>query len=160
MKKRLGILILCFCMMFQFAVKAETVYTSQRNFHNKIKEISFTDVALAPVDNWSSNAIYVMASLGAIKGYEGNFDLKSPVKNHEAMAVLFRTAGLEKEAEELRQSVADFKIQNPGVYNDVDSWADGYMRLAVNKGLINVNEFLSTMEIEYLTNPNPLKLSL
>ena len=27
-------------MMFQFAVKAEMVYTSQRYFHNKIKEIS------------------------------------------------------------------------------------------------------------------------
>lgn len=110
---------------------------------------------LKPADYWASKAIYVMASIGGIKGYEGVFDMSSTVKNDEVLAVLFRCANMDNQAEQLRQTVTDFKNQNRGVYNDIDAWADGYMRLAVDKGLITVNEFLSTMEIQYLTNPNP-----
>ena len=134
----------------------EAVYMGDSNIYNSLRNISFNDVAYKPVDHWSANAIYFMAAIGAIKGYDGNFDMTSPVKNHEAMAVLFRCAGLEEEAEELRYSVLNFKQSNPGVYNDLDSWADGYMRLAVENKLITPVEFLSTMEIEYMTNPQPL----
>ncbi len=142
--------------MFQITGFAQdTVYTSDKGIHNTLKNISFTDVAYKPVDHWSANAIYVMAAIGAIKGYEGNFDMTSPVKNHEAMAVLFRCAGLEDDALKLGATVAEFRRQNPGVYNELDVWADGYLRLAVDKGLISAIDFLSTMEIEYLTNPNP-----
>ena len=152
MKKRLLALILVFVIAVSFTCKAEDViYTADSNIYNTLREISFTDVAYKPVDHWSSTAIYVMASIGAIKGY-----MTSPVKNHEAMAVLFRCAGLETTAEKMKASVADFKAQNPGVYNDIDSWADGYLRLAVDKKLITAMDFLSTMEIEYLSNPNPL----
>lgn len=133
----------------------EKVYTSDTDIANTLKKISFTDVMLQPADYWASKAIYVMASVGAIKGFEGVFDMKSTVKNDEVLAVLFRCANMETQAETLKQTVTDFKNQNRGVYNDIDSWADGYMRLAVDKGLITVNEFLSTMEIQYLTNPNP-----
>ena len=90
MKKRLLALILVFVIAIGFTCKAEDViYTADSNIYNTLREISFTDVAYKPVDHWSSTAIYVMASIGAIKGYNGNFDMTSPVKNHEAMAVLF-----------------------------------------------------------------------
>ncbi len=156
MKKRVLAILFLLIFSLQLAGYAqEEIYTSDTNIYNTLKNISFTDVAYKPVDHWSANAIYVMASIGAIKGYGGNFDMTSPVKNHEAMAVLFRCAGMEEDALRLGATVAEFKRQNPGVYNDLDSWADGYLRLAVDKGLISPIDFLSTMEMEYLTNPNP-----
>ena len=130
-------------------------YKSQENFYSVSSGITYQDIAYLPVDNWSNNAIFTMSALGIMKGAYNQFNPYGDVTASEALAVIFRCAGLENQCGKMYAAVETQRKMNPNLYNTIDRWADGYLRMAVDKKLITVEEFMSTMDINY---PNNSKL--
>ncbi len=152
MKKRITSAVLCLMLFASSAAEAEQVFGGSDDFQSTINEISYTDMGYLPVDNWSNTAVFTVSALGIMNGFEGNFDPYSDITAVEAMAILFRCAGLENQAGQLKAVVDGQKAQNPALYNNVVSWADGYMRLAVDKKLITVEQYMENMDAAYPDN--------
>jgi hypothetical protein len=155
MKKRIITAVLGL-MLVSSSTSADNVYTGGSSFTKTVNEISYTDMGYLPVDNWSNTAVFTVSALGIMNGFEGNFDPYSEITAVEAMAILFRCAGLETQAGQLWSVVAGQKAQNPDAYNNIASWADGYMRLAVDKKLITVEQYMQSMDVAYTQIENPL----
>lgn len=143
MKRLTAIVLVCF-LLLPLSVSAA--------FSEQITAVSFKDMLSMPQDHWSSRAVYTMAALGVLKGSDGNFNPNGTTTRSEALAILMRGAGLETIAEQYRTSVMERKIQSPSLYNGVDSWADGYIRLAVDYSIISVNQYNDCMAPDYTYN--------
>lgn len=148
--KRILCLLLAFLAVSGAASAAE--YDGKDGFYGALNEITYQDIAYLPVDNWSNTAIFSVSALGLMKGSYGMFNPYGTVTGTEALAVVLRSAGLEKECAKMYNAVSNQRIKNPGLYNDIDRWADGYMRMAVDKKLITIDEFMSAMDINYPDN--------
>lgn len=144
MKRIIAIALVCL-LVFPLSVSA--------TFSEQITAISFADMLELPADHWSNRAVYTMAALGVLRGTDGNFNPQGTTTRSEALAILMRGAGLEQLAERTRGNILEQKIKNPNQYNGVDSWADGYIRLAVDYGIISVEQYNDCMAFEYPYNP-------
>ncbi len=118
-------------------------------FSEQITGISFQDMRAFPENHWSNRAVYTMAALGILKGSDGNFNPAGTTTRSEALAILMRGAGLEELAERTRKNILEQRIQNPSRFNGIDSWADGYVRLAVDYGIITVDTYNNVMAYNY-----------
>lgn len=143
MKRLTAIVLVCF-LLLPLSVSAA--------FSEQITAVSFKDMLSMPQNHWSGRAVYTMAALGVLKGSDGNFNPAGTTTRSEALAILMRGAGLETIAEQYRTSVMERKIQSPSLYNGVDSWADGYIRLAVDYGIISVDQYNDCMAQDYTYN--------
>lgn len=159
MKKLIAVILILVMVLGTVPVLAQedgNTYFGEAQFYNRLSTVTFHDLAYLPVDHWSSKAIYTMTLLGLLKGSDGNFNPTDTATRSEALAVLFRAAGMESEASEMQRMVELQRQKNPNIYNTIDQWADGYLRLAVDKNLITIDEFMSTMDRNYAKNPDPL----
>ena len=153
--KRFLCLATVLIMLFNcLAVSAEQ-YQGNPDFYDALKNITYQDIAYLPVDNWSNNAIFTMSAMGIMKGSYNIFNPYGLITATEALAVIFRCAGLEEQCGKMYNSVEAQRKANPSLYNNIDKWADGYMRMAVDKKLITIDQFMSAMDINY---PNNSKL--
>lgn len=151
MKKFLSLIIVLSLLMSSVNVLGAE-YKGQENFYSVSAGITYQDIAYLPVDNWSNNAIFTMTALGMMKGSYNQFNPYGNVTASEALAVIFRCAGLENQCGKMYAAVETQRKMNPNLYNTIDKWADGYLRMAVDKKLITVEEFMSTMDINYPDN--------
>ncbi len=142
----LAILILASCV-----VQAEEIKTYGGNdeFYSTVRKISFTDMAFKPVDHWSRDAVYTVAALSIMNGSEGNFNPDDNLTRVEALAMIFRAAGLESVANGYNEVVRKQKLENPDKFNNVCGWADGYLRLAVDYKIISTEDYTATMSPDY-----------
>lgn len=124
-------------------------YKAESGVYDKLKSITFDDMAYMPVNHWSSVAVYTVAAAGLIKGDGVNFIPEGTVTRSEALAVLFRSSGNEEIASSYLSNVQKAKKAAPGDYNNIDSWADGYIRLAVDYGILSTNEYIYCMSSNY-----------
>lgn len=145
MKKRITAILLSTSLLFA-CVSAEEVNSK---FSERIADIKFSDIEQYPADHWSIPAIYTMSALDIIKGDSGMFRPLGNTTRSEALAVLMRSAGLEKTAEFAYQNTKSLKEKNPYRYNKIDEWADGYIRLAVDYQILTVAQYDKVMSIEY-----------
>ena len=146
--KKLILLIVTIVIFCTGTVFAEE-YEGQNTFYNTIQRISFTDMAFKPVDHWSNDAIYTVAALGIMNGSDGNFNPDNNLTRAEALAMIFRAAGLENAANGYIDVVRKQKLQEPEKYNEVCNWADGYIRLAVDYKIISTDDYMATMGADY-----------
>lgn len=82
--------------------------------------------------HYAKESIVRMSALNLVKGYGNNYNPDNAVSNQEVLAFLLRAIGLENEA----QSAG---IQQKANYQDSsvrDLWSLGYLRIALNRGLI------------------------
>jgi hypothetical protein len=106
-----------------------------------LKNIEFHDVESKGENFWARNAIYDMAALSIIKGYgENYFNGSAPVTRVQALALIYRAIGKEKEALEAAKIIEQQRDQE-GRINTIEAWANGYLQLAVNDGLITPQQF-------------------
>ena len=154
MKRITGLLTAVLILLCSVTASCEE-YSGTGNFYGMTDSITYQDIAYLPVDNWSNSAIFSVSALGLMKGSYNNFDPYSFVTASETLAVIFRAAGLEEQCTKMYNSVQAQREANPTLYNTIDKWADGYIRMAVDKKLISIDEFMSTMSIDY---PNNSKL--
>lgn len=149
MKKITSLLvILVLITWFSTSVFAEE-YKADGDVYNKLKSITFDDMAYMPVNHWSGMAVYTVAAAGLIKGDGGNFIPEGTVTRSEALAVLFRSSGNDEIASSYFGNVKKAKSESPEEYNNIDSWADGYVRLAVDYGILTTEEYIHCMSSRY-----------
>ncbi len=122
-------------------------------FAERIQDIRFSDMLSLPADHWSKPAVYTMAAFGILKGDAGLFRPTGTTTRSEALAVFMRAAGLEKTAELAYKDMQNKKQKDPYKYNRVDEWADGYIRLAVDYGILSVDQYNAVMAVTYTTQP-------
>ena len=123
--------------------------TVSANFSDKMHAVSFEDMRNLPETHWSGRAVYTMAALDILKGADGHFNPLGTTTRSEALAILMRGAGREQLAELTRNSIAEQKKQNVNRFNNIDSWADGYIRLAVDYGILTVEQYDKVMHFYY-----------
>jgi len=91
----------------------------------------FGDIEEAP---WASSFIEMMRSKGIVNGRKPDqFDPKGNVTRAEALTMIVRTLGLEKEARALAEEGAEL----PEQFIDVPEWARGYVALALERGIVS-----------------------
>ncbi|WP_265446522.1 S-layer homology domain-containing protein [Acetivibrio straminisolvens] len=144
-KLRIGIsmaVILSFVLPFVLSIpihaeeEPEKIYYGLKNASAVLDNINFTDVRNS--GTWAKEAIYKAAALDIVKGY-GNrvFGRTNYVTKEEAIAIIYRVAGREKDAQlaaealDIARDIEDKKTYAPSM------WSDGYLRLAANEGLIS-----------------------
>ena len=146
--KKITALFLAFIILCSGNVLAEN-YEGNGNFYDTVRKISFTDMAFKPVDHWSNDAIYTVAALGIMNGADGNFEPDAKLTRAEALAMIFRAAGLENEANSYVEIIRKQRLETPEKYNNICSWADGYMRLAVDFKIISIDDYMASMDADY-----------
>ncbi|MBR3943093.1 MAG: S-layer homology domain-containing protein [Clostridia bacterium] len=135
--------------VFCFLILSLLCVTASAHFSERLPAVSFTDMGEMPENHWSSQAVYTVAALDILKGSDGNFNPLGTTTRSEALAILMRGAGLEKLAEATRGSILAQKKAAPTRFNNVDSWADGYIRLAVDYGILTVDQYNNVMHFNY-----------
>lgn len=146
--KKITALFLVLILLCSGNVLAEN-YEGSENFYDTVRKISFTDMAFKPVDHWSNDAIYTVAALGIMNGSDGNFEPDANLTRAEALAMIFRAAGLESEANGYVEIIRKQRLEAPEKYNNISSWADGYMRLAVDFKIISIDDYMASMDADY-----------
>lgn len=140
-------LLLLILMLLATGVSAQ--YVADGGVYEKLKSVTFDDMAYMPVNHWSGVAVYTVAAAGLIKGYDSDFTPQGTVTRSEALAVLFRSSGEEGTANSYYSTMVKKKDLAPYDYNDIDSWADGYIRLAVDYGILTPDDYIYCMSSKY-----------
>lgn len=147
--KKLTAIIISIIILCSGTALAEN-YEGHQNFYDTVRKISFTDMAYRPVDHWSNNAIYTVAALGIMNGADGNFHPDLNLTRAEALAMIFRAAGLENQADIYTETIRKQRLEEPDKYNNICNWADGYLRLAVDFKIISTQDYMATMSTDYV----------
>ncbi len=142
------LLLIVLILSVSVSVFAED-FKADGGVYEKLMGITFDDMAYKPVNHWSGPAVYTVAAAGLIKGDSGNFIPEGTVTRSEALAVLFRSSGSDDVATSYFNNVKKAKNEAPENYNNIDSWADGYIRLAVDYGILTTDEYLYCMSDDY-----------
>lgn len=80
--------------------------------------------------DWAEKSIEKMGALGIIGGYgNGKFKPQSNVTHAEAIAMVVKLSGMQKEAEAIKKQPKFFE-------GKLDPWSYGYLELALQKGII------------------------
>jgi len=122
----------------------EKVYTGIENATAILNNINYTDVNNS--NTWAKEAIYETGALGLFKGY-GNkqFGLGVSLSKEEALALAYRMAGREAEAQEAAEKLDEERQRENKKKNAISMWADGYLKLAADDGLISEEDFDNAM---------------
>ncbi|NLY43063.1 MAG: S-layer homology domain-containing protein [Clostridiaceae bacterium] len=113
------------------------VYMGSKEAEVILKNMDFQDVEAQGQDYWARDAIYDMAALSIIKGYgDKNFNRQGPVTKVQALALIYRAAGREEEAQLAAEAIELQRGQENKRTNAIDVWGDGYLKLAADDGLI------------------------
>jgi len=148
--------LLLFILIFLFAVSgvhAQSPFTPPKNLEEisnatvyqgitdsdaLLKNLSFTDIA----NHWGRDSILRMAAISVMRGYGNSlFRPDGLVTKEEALVAIMRAAGMEEEAQKEKENGVTIIPNNP---NFIDPWAEGYIKLAVNKGIITINDAVNT----------------
>lgn len=118
-----------------------------------LKNIDFLD--LKDGNPWPKEAVYTSGALEIMKGYgDRNFGRYNNLTKEQALALAYRAAGREAEAQLAAEKFAVANAANVQGATPDKFWANGYYALAVKDGFITQNDFLS------LTNSTVASLNL
>ncbi len=129
----------------------DRVYTGIENATAVLNNIDYSDVKNS--NTWAKEAIYETGALGLFKGY-GNrqFGLNRTLTKEEALALAYRVAGREAEAQKAAEELDSQRQREDRKKNPLSMWADGYLALAADDGLISEEDLDDAM------NPNQANL--
>lgn len=118
----------------------QRIFEGVENAPAIINNIDFNDVRTS--GTWAKEAIYQVSALGIIKGY-GNrvFGRRNNVTKEEAIAMIYRTAGREEEAQRTAEALDSAKADDERERNALNMWSLGYLRLAAEDGLITWQDY-------------------
>ncbi|MBE5812528.1 MAG: S-layer homology domain-containing protein [Clostridiales bacterium] len=147
MKKLAMLFTLFFLISFSIA-ENEIIYNGLSNGNSVISKVSFSDVKSRPATHWSNEAIYKMASIGLISGFEnGTFAPSSPVTYEQAITLVIKALGKENEVNKSTNLTAN------------GLWSDKYIRYAMKNGIVTEKIVMSKSDINSATDVEELKNS-
>jgi len=118
----------------------QRVFEGVENAPAILNNIDFNDVRNS--GTWAKEAIYEVSALGFIKGY-GNrvFGRRNNVTKEEAIAMIYRAAGREEEAQRVAVALDSAKANDERERNALNMWSLGYLRLAAEDDLITWQDY-------------------
>lgn len=122
-----------------FTDPVENIYVGRNEGTDFIENLSFDDVGAG---HWAKEAVTRSGAYDMVKGYNGNFEPNGTVSNQEALAFVLRVMGMENAAQ---TRAAELKEITPQYNSVVPTWANGYLSLAQENGLISELEYLDTL---------------
>ena len=147
MKKLATIFTLFFLISFSSA-ENEIIYNGLSNGNTVISKVNFSDVKSRPATHWSNEAVYKMASLGLISGFEnGTFAPSSEVTYEQAITLVIKSLGKENEVNK------STNVTTNGI------WSDKYIRYAMKNGIVTEKIVMSKADIKSSTDIEELKNS-
>lgn len=155
MKKLISYVLSSFLLFSSAGVYArnESHYTGYSDFISRSLAVDFSDISFRPADYWSNDAIYFSGAMGLLRGTGTDFEPLRNMTKCEALALIFRSAGLEGQAENYQKIVSGLKAEKPEAYNSVCDWADGYLRLSVDYGILSAKDYELAMGADYSLSP-------
>lgn len=111
-----------------------TQYEGVQNYKALYNNISFSDIGT----HWAKDSINRMSALSITRGLGASrYNPNGTISREEALALIIRLMGLESEAQLQGQSMIDNRdTGGVKVLETGDYWADGYIRLATNIGIV------------------------
>lgn len=114
----------------------EAIFSGIDNASAVLYNIDYIDIRNS--DTWAKEAIYETGALGIMKGYGNrNFGLNQPVTKEQAIAAAYRVAGREVDAQKAAEELDNARQPANKKKNAISMWADGYLQLAADEGLIS-----------------------
>ncbi len=130
------------------AEEPDTVYYGDAGATAVIGNLSYVDVA---GNVWSRDAIYEAGALGIMKGLESTskrFNRTAALTKEEALAIAYRAAGREAEAQQLGITINNNRAAVNKKTDPVDVWYDGFLQLASQEGLITAQDLAHAFETD------------
>ncbi|HEY8500085.1 MAG TPA: S-layer homology domain-containing protein, partial [Clostridia bacterium] len=105
-------------------------------------------------NSWAKDAIWETGALELMKGYgEKRFGLNERLSVEESLVIAYNMAGREAEAQ-LAAEALDLQRQEEDRKTPAERmWADGYIQLALNDGLITQEQYNDAMQTDRLEPP-------
>lgn len=100
---------------------------------------------------WSKEAVYETGALGILKGFRdasGRFGRTVPITKEEAVAVAYRAAGREAEAQQLGNAINNARAQANKKTDPLEVLYDGFLQLAANEGLISARNLADALNAD------------
>ena len=132
-----------------FGSAPENTYTGTQTALDAVKNIAFSDVEAMGQSYWARAAIYDMAALSVIRGYGSTtFGPTDPISKVQALALIYRASDREAEAQQAAEIIERQRREDERSVNAVDMWADGFLQLAMEDGLITFDEYLDAISFD------------
>lgn len=125
-------------------------YTGIVNADVIYKNINYTD--LKNSSTLVKEAVYESSTLGAMKPYgKKTFGLNVIMSKEEAIASIYRALGKEGEAQKAGETLNAGRLAADKKTNPLSVWADGYLQLASNDGLISQTDLADALNTDQKT---------
>lgn len=127
----------------------ESTFTGDADAAAILKNLDFPDVKAS--NTWAKNAIYEAGALEVIKGLKNmdrRFGRTDTLSKEEAIALAYRAAGREAEAQVLGENLNNARTAANKKTDPVAVWSDGFLQLAANEGLITQQDLTSAMNTD------------
>ena len=125
----------------------EAVFSGADNASVMLSNLDYRDIK--NTDAWSNEAIYEAGALNLMKGY-GNktFAPKRTISKEEAVATAYRIAGREADAQKAAEALDSARAAGNKKTDPTAMWADGYLQLAANEGLITQKDLTDALSAD------------
>ena len=137
-------------------VKAEEqrdLYYGDNGADSVLNYLRYSDI---DANLWSKEAVYETGALGILKGFKdisGRFGRTVPITKEEAVAVAYRAAGREAEAQQLGNAINNARGQANKKTDPLEVLYDGFLQLAANEGLISARNLADALNADQTTLP-------
>ncbi len=137
-------------------VKAEEqrdLYYGDNGADSVLNYLRYSDI---DANLWSKEAVYETGALGILKGFKdisGRFGRTVPITKEEAVAMAYRAAGREAEAQQLGNAINNARGQANKKTDPLEVLYDGFLQLAANEGLISARNLSDALNADQTTLP-------
>lgn len=138
-------------VMSPIAMAAEergTLYYGDNGANTILNYLRYSDI---DVNSWSKEAVYETGALGILKGFRdanGRFGRTVPITKEEAVAVAYRAAGREAEAQQLGNAINNARGQANKKSDPLEVLYDGFLQLAASEGLISARNLADALNTD------------
>lgn len=127
----------------------EKTFNADPNGAVILNNLVFSDVTSS--NTGYKNAIYEASALEIIKGLKNmnrRFGRTDTLSKEEAIALAYRAAGREAEAQVLGENLNNARAAADRKKDPVDVWSDGFLQLAANEGLISRQDMADALNAD------------
>lgn len=152
MKYMIVIITLVFAFIelspYTIAEEQRSLYYGDSGADSVLNYLRYSDIN---VSLWSKEAVYETGALGILKGFRdasGRFGRTVPITKEEAVAVAYRSAGREAEAQQLGNAINNARGQANKKTDPLEVLYDGFLQLAANEGLISARNLADALSAD------------
>ena len=125
------------------------IFEGSENSKAILANLDYIDVKQS--NSWAKNAIWETGALELMKGYgEKRFGLNTRLSAEEALVIAYNMAGREAEAQLAAEALDLQRREEDRKTPAGNMWADGYLLLALNDGLITQEQYNDAMQTDQL----------